>query len=130
MPAKKVLIVNACGSVEGDVAMLLLGARYVDHRRCQILAASVPRGDVYERLKELAAEPPLALEKGGIEAVEPGRKATGLRRAAVASGAVLRLVRHVRRERIAALLVIDRTIATPIAQLVAQMSGVPLVLSA
>ncbi len=130
MAVQKVLVINACGTVEGDMAMMLLGLSHLDEEQFEVFVVSIPRGAVYERLQGMRCiKKIIPMELGGIE-LPPTTRNGKLSKLAEVSGAIQRLTRLVWRERIDVIYTIDRTVAASLAQIVSRITGRPFVLSA
>ncbi|MBC7528759.1 MAG: hypothetical protein H7308_14585, partial [Chthonomonadaceae bacterium] len=69
----KLLVLNGYGSVEGDVSTMLMALQGLDRSRFDLFVASKPRGEVYERLKQIPDLKLFPMELGGTEAPAPGR---------------------------------------------------------
>lgn len=109
--------------------MLLLAIANLDPRQVSLFAASVPRGGVFEKLREAPNVVLLPLELGGAEVPRPGQDGR-VRRAVEAAAGVARLVQYVRSAKIDVILSIDRTVSAHIAQVVSRVTRRPFILSA
>lgn len=126
MPVK-VLITNGCGSLEGDVNMMMMLLATSPADLFEFYAASVPRGRVYEKLCAMNNVEVLPLEFGGQEAQ---KKSQGrVRRCLTTARAVPRLARLIRRHQIDVVYTIDRTVATYVGLMAARLTGRPFVLA-
>ena len=126
----KVLFLNACGSLEGDInhALLVLGHLPPE---IVVLAASLPRGGVYEAL---CALPNVAtvfpVEMGGSEQPPPNRRPGAAGEAPDFAGALRRILGWARRERVDMICSIDRTVSAYLAAIAATILRRPFVLIA
>jgi glycosyltransferase involved in cell wall biosynthesis len=128
MSPPKVLFVNACASVEGDVAVMLLYLKHHDRNTIRISAASTTHGRVFEELRSLdGVESVIPMNFGGRE---ENYSASRSARLSLAGRAIADLSRLVIKNDFDVLISIDRTIAAPIARTVAQITGRRFVLSA
>lgn len=124
----KILIINAAGLVGGDVAMLLLGLPYLTPDQFTIYSATVPRGEIYEIVRELPNTRIIPMELGGKEAQLSGTNQ--LQRIIQAVIAIIRITLLVRRENIEVIYTMDRTVGMVISYFVSLLSGRILVLNA
>jgi hypothetical protein len=72
--APKVLVINGCASVEGDVTTLLLALKNMGADKFQPIAAPVPRGKVFEEPRERVNIRLIPIELGRAEARRTGRE--------------------------------------------------------
>lgn len=129
MPAPKILVINACGSTEGDVNVMLLALANFRAEEFNVYAVSVPRGTVYDKLKRMQNIRLIPMELGGSEARKPHRTGAVLE-IAEAAASLARLVSLVVREHIELIYCIDRTVAAYLAQAVSRITRRPFVLLA
>ncbi|HEY7357281.1 MAG TPA: glycosyltransferase family 4 protein [Ktedonobacterales bacterium] len=130
MAVPSVLLINACGSVGGDMAMMLLGLSHLDENAFEVFAISIPRGKVYERLQTIPSiKKVIPMELGGEE-LRPSNRQGKRFRLSELSRAILQITRFVRREHIDLIYAVDRGIAPHIAQVVSRLTKRPFVLSA
>ena len=129
MSIPRVLTINACDTVQGDVNMLLLALANVEADALQFYAASVPRGDVFSRLSSQPHVHVIPLEMGEAEARSPRRSGKPARILEMGL-AVPRLLQVIRHYKIDVIYTIDRTVAPRLASIVTRLTGCPFVLNA
>lgn len=130
MAPPRVLVINACGLVGGDIAMMLLGLSHLDENAFEVFAISIPRGFIYESLQAIpSVKQVVPMELGGGE-LRPAHRQGKRARLLETGSAVLQITRFVWREHIDLIYAIDRGIAPHIAQVVSRLTRRPFVLSA
>jgi glycosyltransferase involved in cell wall biosynthesis len=122
-----ILVINACGTREGDANMLLLALSNWRPDQYRIDAVSVPRGEVFEALSAIPNVEIVGLEMGGVEAQRLGRQ-TKAHMAFMFLSSILQIALLVKRRKIDVIYVIDRTVAPKIAALVSCITKCPFVL--
>ncbi|NTU79416.1 MAG: glycosyltransferase family 4 protein [Chloroflexales bacterium] len=127
--ARKLLVVNSYGSVEGDVQTLLTALRGFSQAQFDVSVITKPRGAVYKQLQQIPHIRLREMEIGGSEAAPTGRarKADQL---VDFFQAITRIVRFVYTQRIETIYTIDRGVAPQIAAIVSRLTGCPFVLNA
>lgn len=127
--ASRVLILNGCGSIEGDIKTMLVALEALQHAPISITVISKPRGDVYRAVQQMPHVEIVSMELGGSEAVSEFRSSRAQQLADFAI-AVVRIVHLVRKRKIDVLYTIDRGVAPQLAAIVSRLTGCPFVLNA
>jgi glycosyltransferase involved in cell wall biosynthesis len=123
------LALNTYGTVEGDVETLLLALRGLSRTQFDLHVVSKPRGDVHRQLCTIPDLKLTTAELGGVEAALPNRSGRPTQVKDFAMGLV-RLLRTIRDQKIAALYSIDRGAAPILAALAARLTRRPFILAA
>jgi glycosyltransferase involved in cell wall biosynthesis len=123
-----VLVLAGYGTVEGDVAMLVLALTQLAPGAFHLYAITPFRGPVYERLKALPDIRVHPMDLGSSE-LSGARRFGKASQAADALAAVTRIARLIRTERIDVIYAIDRGASAYVAALVSRLTGCPFVLS-
>jgi glycosyltransferase involved in cell wall biosynthesis len=125
----KLLVVNGCDTVEGDIQTLLTALRGFKHAPFDVSVITKPRGEVYNQLQQMPHIHLHPMEIGGSEAL-PTNRTSRVHRFMDFSQALVSMVRFVRTQRIEAIYTIDRGVAPQIAAIVSWITGCPFILNA
>lgn len=123
---QKVLVLNTCGSLEGDVNGLIEAVRLFRVNGLETHALSIPRGPVNQELGRIRHVRVKPMEFGGLELTESGCRLTRLK---LSLQSIFRVVRYARAHRIDCLYGIDRTSTAYISAAVSRLTSLPLVLN-
>jgi glycosyltransferase involved in cell wall biosynthesis len=125
----RIVVINGCASVEGDIQTLLVSLRGFQKSDFEIHVFSKPRGDVYEILKQMHGIIVHPIELGGDEASLPNHSHKLVQLVDILS-ATFQIAHFVKKQQIFALYTIDRGVAPQIAAFVSRITGCPFVLNA
>jgi len=128
MSVTNVLAVTACGYLEGDIKMLLLGLHGLDSTKTHIHVVSPPRGAVYEYLAKLPNVTVHTMEMGGIETANSSFRLWFRRLYSLAT--IPRIAALVKQAEIDVIYTVDRTVGMHISYAVSRLTGCPLMLCA
>ncbi len=125
----KLLVVNGCGSIEGDIQTMLTALRGFDQAPFEVSVITKPRGEVYKQLQQIPHIKLHPMELGGKEAA-PLNPMPKSQQIIDFARAIIQTIRFVRTQRIDAIYTIDRGIAPQLAAIVSRFTGCPLILNA
>ncbi len=125
----KLLAINGYGVAECDVLTMLDFLSVLDKDKNEVYIVSKPRGETYEKLRQIPGLRLVSMELGGDEAAAPGHESS-LRQLVDFFLSILRIAGIVIKNRIDVLYVIDRGVSPQLAAVVSLLTGRPFVLNA